>query len=293
VDRRAAAYGAAALTTMPLFFVRARSMLGDAVAMSANAAAFAGLSVAIFDRGHARPERTRRFAALALGVGGLLAGASSRGAAIGVAAPALGIGLAWAAVPRGARDTLADVTGTASLLTGAIAVVLALRAAPPATSHPLFDAVYHRLGHALFPWSALLPLAFVALLANSPARGEHARASVLACAVAAFAAHTLGIDGRDTVPFSGPAILAAGLAIAARDLDRLRSGGALGASLRDRVAARAATLAAALLVILLARDLAAEPARARSPRSYRFVPGQPSQAAARPCAPRASWSRRC
>src|SRR4051794_27380328 len=48
VDRRAGVFSAVALTTMPLYFVQARTMLGDVVMMASFAMSFGGLSVAVF-----------------------------------------------------------------------------------------------------------------------------------------------------------------------------------------------------------------------------------------------------
>ena len=97
VDRRAGLYAAVALSTTPLWFVQARTMMGDIVAMSAFAMAFGGLAVAVFDR---REEGAvvglARIAFLLLGILGVVAGFYSRGGVLGVAAPAGGIGLAWA-----------------------------------------------------------------------------------------------------------------------------------------------------------------------------------------------------
>src|SRR5438067_1502652 len=50
VDRRAGLFGAVALSTMPLYFMQARTMLGDIVTMAATSMAFAGLGIAVFDR---------------------------------------------------------------------------------------------------------------------------------------------------------------------------------------------------------------------------------------------------
>jgi hypothetical protein len=50
VDRRAGLFSAIALATMPLFFVQARTMLGDVVTMTSVAVAFGGLLVGAFDR---------------------------------------------------------------------------------------------------------------------------------------------------------------------------------------------------------------------------------------------------
>ena len=53
IDRRAGIYGAIVLCTMPLYFIQARTMLGDIVAMASISMSFAGLGIATFDR----PER--------------------------------------------------------------------------------------------------------------------------------------------------------------------------------------------------------------------------------------------
>jgi hypothetical protein len=279
VDRRAAAYGAAALATTPLFFVQARTMLGDAVAMAAWTLAFAGLGVALLDRrAHARHgDRAAppwfRILAFAIGALGLVAGGLSRGALLGVAAPALGVGAAWAATRGRGRDRFADACGALALLTGASAAAISVPEIGKATSHAPFDAVLHRLGHGAFPWSALLPLVLLALLAPSPRRGivaaardDAARALVVACAVTAAAAHALSADGRVAAPFLAPAVLAAAVAIALRDLDRAGAPSAAPREgLRDGVAARAAGVASALFVALLAHDLLSEPARALAP----------------------------
>src|SRR5262249_21328914 len=50
VDRRTGLYAAVILSTMPLYFMQARTMLGDIVTMAAVSMAFAGLGVAAFDR---------------------------------------------------------------------------------------------------------------------------------------------------------------------------------------------------------------------------------------------------
>jgi hypothetical protein len=56
VDRRAGVFSAVALTTMPLYFVQARTMLGDVVMMASLAMSFGGLAVAVFGR---REEEAR------------------------------------------------------------------------------------------------------------------------------------------------------------------------------------------------------------------------------------------
>jgi len=262
VDRRAAAYGVVVLSTMPLFFVEARTMLGDAIAVAASSLAFTGLGLAVFDR-----DRRARLLGVGLGGLGLAAGALSCGALLGVAVPALAVGVAWLLLGR-RRELLADASGAGALCGGGVAVVVAARAGLGGADHVTFDAVAHRLGHALFPWSGLLPFAFIALLSPPAARGrltsereEAARVLVLAGAVMALAAHAMAAAA---IPFTAPAILAAALALAARDLDRIRRAWPA-AGLRDAGVARAAGLAAALLTLLLARDLLDVPERALAP----------------------------
>ena len=123
VDRRAGLYGAVILATMPLYFMQARTMLGDIVTMAAVSMAFAGLGVAAFDRDSSL--RTR-IAACVLGVAGLALGFMTRGLLIGVALPALGVGLTWAVLvgtPPRSRELFGDLAGAAALLVGATATV--------------------------------------------------------------------------------------------------------------------------------------------------------------------------
>ena len=264
LDRRAAAYGVAALTTMPLFFLAARARPADAVAMAACSAAFGGLAVAALDRRRGDREAVR-LGSLTMGVAGLVAGGLSRGALLGVAVPALGVGLAWALLGL-RRDALANACGALSLVAGTLAAVLSLARSATAATHPTFDVVLHHLGHSLFPWSGLLPLTWLALLsppsrhgALAVARDQAARVVVLTGAAVSFGAHTLvGVD-QAAPPFTAPVLLAAALAIAARDLDR-RGAPSLRAGLRHPHAARLAALSAALLTALLARDLLDVPA---------------------------------
>jgi 4-amino-4-deoxy-L-arabinose transferase-like glycosyltransferase len=96
-DRRAGVYSAVALATMPLYFVQARSMFGDVCTMSALAMAFGGLAVAVFDADERGPTRlVSRLPWVLMAAVGLAAGYGSRGGILGLAVPALGVGLAWA-----------------------------------------------------------------------------------------------------------------------------------------------------------------------------------------------------
>src|SRR6185437_15867922 len=94
----------------------------------------------------------------------------------------------------------------------------------------------------------------------------------LAGAAVAFGAHAIA-GGRDLVAFTAPAIPAAAIALAARDLDR-RGRADAGGGLRDATAARAVALAAALLTALLARDLLDAPERVLAT----LAPTQPAHA---------------
>ena len=102
VSPRAGLYGVIVLVTMPLYFMQARTMLGDIVTMAAHMACFAGLLGALLDD---RAATARRRAAvttawLIVGLGGGLAGYLSRGAIIGLAAPVLAVGLDQPAPPE-------------------------------------------------------------------------------------------------------------------------------------------------------------------------------------------------
>src|SRR5579864_4667653 len=80
-DRRAGAYASIILSTMPLYFVQARSMLGDVCIMAALALSFGGLAVAAFDRDEHGPTSWRvRLPWIGMALVGLLAGYESRGA---------------------------------------------------------------------------------------------------------------------------------------------------------------------------------------------------------------------
>src|SRR4029079_9940863 len=82
VDRIAAAFAVIVLATTPLYFLQARTILGDIVTMAALAVAVRGLSIATFDD---RATAKGRCAFFLLGAAGLLAGYGARGVLIGVA----------------------------------------------------------------------------------------------------------------------------------------------------------------------------------------------------------------
>jgi hypothetical protein len=250
VDRRAGAFAAVALTTMPLFFVQARTMLGDIVMMSAFSMAFGGLLVALFDRGD---ERGSNLAARATWLGiallGLLAGFYTRGAFLGVAAPALAASLAYGVVVAnsgGARRSF-DVLGHGVALCCAAAGLFcvyeaadALAAARggdlspwlgamirPPTKYPTFDFTLDHIGVGLLPWSAFAPFAFGRLfLSPNPSdrrafvRESETRVALLIGTGVVFVAHGWLAARTDLVAFAGPAVLAAACGVALRDYER-------------------------------------------------------------------------
>jgi 4-amino-4-deoxy-L-arabinose transferase-like glycosyltransferase len=245
VRRRAGFYGVVILSTMPLYFLHARTMLGEIVTMAALSIATAGLGIATFDRpGHSLMRK------LALGVGivGLGAGFMSRGLLVGVAIPALGVGLAWAVIlgsgqPR--RELFGDIAGFASLATGIFAAWVGVGALFRATSteysmlvgativnqpkFPTFDFVIHYLGHALLPWGAFIPFA-AGRLFRSPTtlqapdedaenRSSAARLLVLVSSAVAFGVYSVMAQRVGYIAFGAPALLAAIAAIAIVDFD--------------------------------------------------------------------------
>src|SRR5262249_60938138 len=165
--------------------MQARTMLGDIVTMASVSIAVAGLGVAVFDR---ESSLRARIAAAVLGAAGLVLGFMTRGLLIGVALPALGVGLTWAvlaASPPRSRDLVGDLVGVAALLAGAGAAVMGsvflFRATAAEYSvwvgaqianqpkFPTFDLIIHYLGHTLFPWSAFIPFAVGRLFRAPPA----------------------------------------------------------------------------------------------------------------------------
>jgi 4-amino-4-deoxy-L-arabinose transferase-like glycosyltransferase len=256
-DRRTGAYAAVVLSTMPLYFVQARSMLGDICTMAGLAMAFGGLAVSVFDRkespaGFTPTTLAERAPWLGMAAIGLLVGFESRGGLLGLAVPLLGVGLAWAtarvSVRRSAWDGAGDGVGMLSLVAGIAVAAMAVRAvsvenksldlwigtlshAP--SKYPTFDFYFASVGHALAPWSAFLPFAFGRMLltpveskgtatgnGSTTERESLGRVAVLVGATVAFVAHAYLVSRTDLVAFSGPALCAVACAIAIRDLER-------------------------------------------------------------------------
>lgn len=248
-DRRTGVYASIALSTMPLYFVQARSMLGDICAMSGLAMAFGGLAVAVFDRDDEGPTSfARRLPWLGLAAVGLFSGFETRGGLLGLAVPLFGVGFAWALTRVGAPSRKSDGVGDAiaalSLAAGIGVALLAARviAAPGdnkdlnmwvgamlhvPSKYPTFDFYVAAIGHSMAPWSAFLPFAFGRLLMAGPGRtgaaGERegtARVAILVGATTAFVAHGYLAARTDLIAFTGPAICAVACAVAIRDFER-------------------------------------------------------------------------
>ncbi len=263
-DRVAAALSVLVLATMPLYFVHARTMLGDGVTMASNAIAVSGLALALFDTARLRT----RAACFAFGLLGLVAGGFTRGLLLGVAVPALGVGLGFATLRlAGAlrNERVTAVFAAAILALGAGATVLGLLALRRALDEPeryfaalgfgysppitalTFDAVVHQLGHGLFPWSALLPPAFARLAlparaGDVPAPAVGLRASLVMVVAVGVTAWGGLAPFSGVLPFGSVAPLAVVVALALRDFD-------LGAP-----ASRAFGMFAGALAILLLFD---------------------------------------
>ena len=272
-DRVTAALAALVLSTMPLYFVHARTILGDIVTMASVAIAIAGLGLATFDQRQVSGKATAlklRTAWLGLGLLGVGAGYAARGLLLGVAIPTLGVGLSWAALAgtgRAGRDWFGRVCGGAVLAAGMVACGAGLFALRRAAEAPdefsmlvgaavaqqrdlrTFEFVARNLGHGLFPWSALLPVALGYTLLAPPGRVSPAQARelglrvlLLVVSAVALAVHGVMAPTVGQVPFVAVFALAGIIAIGLRAVDR------------RAVGVRAVALAVAALAIVLAYD---------------------------------------
>jgi 4-amino-4-deoxy-L-arabinose transferase-like glycosyltransferase len=277
VDRRAGLYGAVVLSTMPLYFIQARTMLGDIVPMAAIAMAFAGLGVAVFDGPGVGSSRKL---AWGLGVLGLVFGFLSRGALIGVAIPALGVGLAWAAMWSSSQrraERAGDITGAACLVVGIAAAwggasaLFRLNAGEYSMwlgagiavqgKFPTFDLVIHYLGHSLFPWSAFIPFAAGRIFRSPPlgeggeataARATAVRLIALVGSAVAFGVYSLMAPRVGYLAFGAPSLLAVMAAVSIRDFER------------GAPSSRALGIGVAVLTALFLRDYAMFPEKGLS-----------------------------
>lgn len=249
--RRAGGYAAAILATMPLFYLQARTMLGDAATLGLHAVALAGLGVAVFAPAAAgRWSHVGRAIPLAIGLGGVVGGYLCRGALFGVAPPTLGVGVAWAIArstgregsdrPPWAPGAFVALLGIGSLLLGLFTFAAALQdparfrlplgtAVAVAPQAPSFDAVLAQLGQGLFPYGGLLLVAVGQILRGPPATASGStsaggvRLVLLATAVVALALHGGLGPYLSPIPFVASAPLAGIMAIALRDAERAGS----------------------------------------------------------------------
>lgn len=236
---RAGALALLVLGTAPLYFLHARTMLGDIVTMAAQSATMAGFALAIFERTSLRS----RLLSLGIGLLGCAAGFGARGILVGVALPTLGVGIAWLlnALAGADRQRLRRVLGAAVLLGGVAAALVGSRefalAGPEKYSWLLgayvsssvsstFDAVLRNLGHAFFPWSAVLPWAAGCLLnpVVVPAGGDAGavrslRLVLLTSSVVSFVGQSLVGAELGIVAFIAPSAVAGIVALALHDFD--------------------------------------------------------------------------
>jgi 4-amino-4-deoxy-L-arabinose transferase-like glycosyltransferase len=241
-NRRAAWLSVLVLVTSPVVFVNARTALGDAVTMASIALGFAGLLLAWADPAFSARARA---AAFVVGGLGLTAGFFSRGLLLGVAVPALAAGATWA-VMRGNDETPAPNARQASVY-GLVTLVLGLGASvwggwalysagPEVYSKligatisdpkqmPTHDVVIHYLGHGLFPWSALLPLAIGALFRHVSGPRMALRAGLALAIGFGVLFYSLVISRTGLIAFGSTFAVAACCALAMLALDYNRRG---------------------------------------------------------------------
>lgn len=265
-ERRTALYAVLILSTTPLFFLQARTLLGDAVTLAAFGVAWSGLLAAVL--APALGPRARVAFAI-MGALGLYAGFWCRGPILGVAVPALAVGLSACFVP--APNRLSRALGVALLPLGTVALALGLRAVSlaqqtheysvfvgsalfspeKAGAPPSFDTVLGQLAHAAFPWSAFAPLALALPWRSdddAPAERAGTVAALLGLALALAATAWLAPTLGSLLP---PALCCFAVLVAAalREIEtRPRSLPLLG-------------LACAALAVMLGFDLDAYPAK--------------------------------
>lgn len=276
VSGRAAFASVVALVTMPLFFLETRMMLGDAVTMAGFAMAIAGLALAAVET-----SVSLRVGALAWGALGLFVGFMSRGLLFGVVAPLVAVGLAGVAcaqmrfgahrsVPSSNPSPFGAVLLTAGLflgfgflwvalprvgVDGPLLRVVGFALDRPSPDAATFDRVIRQLGHALFPWSAVLPVCLARLFTapttdrDRAPRESFARLTILSSASVSLLLATLVVPWAGALPFFGVAALAGAVGIAAHDLDG------------DLPASRVGATVSLLLSVVLLVDLVREPWR--------------------------------
>lgn len=290
VHRKAGLYACIALVTMPLYFLQARTMLGDIVSMSALIIAWSGLCGAMLDT-----SKGAKLIWSVTALAGLFAGFMTRGLLIGVAIPTLSAGLAWLVTrfsqpqslsepsgepaPGNAKPERSDLAhtlaGVLSLLVGAGAAIygytllaktsadapllrlLGFSLIKKAATEATFDLPIRQLGHALFPWSAFLPFAFGRLF-HTPAasdpkaqdRESTLRVSLLIGATLSLAAIAFLSPRAGALPYPAVGLLAAIAALSIHDLEQ------------GAPPSRTTAIGTLLLAFVLYRDLTLTPDKA-------------------------------
>lgn len=282
--RKAALYGAVTLATMPLYFMHARTMLGDIVTMASLSMSFSGLAGLLLDRAKPHPDGTPaaesktllvKLVWFVVAVVGLVSGYLCRGLLIGVAIPTVAIGLTWLALCQGSpRSKAENAVGILSLVGGfattywavrlimtvspndplvrSVGVVLNARPGVEVT----FDRTIRHVGHAIFPWSAFVPFALGRLFRAPTGLDDEAtrretglRVALLVGVGVAFAAYAFLAPYIVFVPFVAVALLAGIVALAVADFDR------------GAPPSRTIALATFFLALVLYRDMTLEPVR--------------------------------
>ena len=252
------------LATTPLFAWQARAMLGDAATMAASAMALSGFTLACFEPPSPGTRgRLIRLAFVALGLVGAGLGLLCRGPILGVAVPALGVGIVASlhrfyrvapVPPRPITWTLVALSAVA-VLVGTWALMYPPRSARAASllvgvvgtsvlQVPTFESIIVQVAHGAFPWSALLPLAAVVVMRSSPVGDEAGKQwslghCLIAVTVVGFAAQGMVARTIGVTPYCEVAALAGTIGLALVRLHR-----------ELRVSTTAALVAVAILVLL-------------------------------------------
>ncbi|HTM43607.1 MAG TPA: glycosyltransferase family 39 protein [Polyangiaceae bacterium] len=245
LDRAAAPFAVLMLASCPLYFLQARTMLGDIVSMAALAIACTGFGLALFDDRLKQGSRGW-WAAVFIGALGVVSGFGCRGVFFGVALPTLSVAavaLVQAPLNPGQWRTARGFLAFSCAAVGMGALYLGLRALLNASADdysmilgsevahlrklPTHDSVLHALGHGMLPWSALIPFALGTVVHTPPLadalqwkRESALRSLVLVVGALALLAHGLLAPLIGELPFSGVFAFACAVAILARDLER-------------------------------------------------------------------------
>jgi Dolichyl-phosphate-mannose-protein mannosyltransferase len=239
-DRETAWLAALVLITSPLYFVQARTGLGDIATMASVAVAFTALHLSWAD---ATLSRGLRLAVALLGVIACVGGFFARGAWLGLAVPGLAAGGSWALLRVKGKLSQVDAYGAAALLLGLGGLAAGVYGFSVAEANrysyalgsavvtikklPTHDAILAQIGHGFFPWSALLPMALGAALvgAGKLSRERFALGVGLFLAlVLAGLGHAVLLPRVGNIPFVAPFALAGLCALGLREVDRKAAG---------------------------------------------------------------------